>query len=165
MARRHQTIKDPAAELRLFRRRVALLLGLMALAGGGLLLRLGFLQVVQHDRYATASRSNSIRAAVIAPARGVITDRNGTLLAENVSSYSLYLTPENVPDTAATLAGLGRLIELRPADLERFASLRRTRPRFEAQGLRRNLDDTDAERVAAHRHQFPGVGLGGGRAG
>jgi penicillin-binding protein 2 len=159
--RRHQTIKDPAAELRLFRRRAALLLGLMALAGGGLLLRLAFLQVLQHDRYATASRNNSIRAEVIAPARGVITDRNGTLLAENVSSYSLYLTPENVPDTAATLAGLGRLIDLRPADLERFASLRRTRPRFEALVLRRNLDDTEAARFAAHRHQFPGVELRG----
>ena len=161
MVRRHQTIKDPAAELRLFRRRAALLLGLMALAGGGLLLRLAFLQVLQHDRYATASRKNSIRAEVIAPARGVITDRNGTLLAENVSSYSLYLTPENVPDTAATLAGIGRLIDLRPADLERFASLRRTRPRFEALVLRRNLDDTEAARFAAHRHQFPGVELRG----
>ncbi len=161
MVRRQQTIKDPAAELRLFRRRAALLLVLMALAGGGLLVRLGFLQVVQHDRYATASRNNSIRAEVIAPARGVITDRNGTLLAENVSSYSLYLTPESVPDTAATLAGLGRLIDLRPADLERFASLRRTRPRFEALVLRRNLDDTEAARFAAHRHQFPGVELRG----
>lgn len=69
MARRHQTIKDPAAELRLFRRRVTLLLVLMALAGAGLLARLSFLQVVQHDRYATASQDNSIRAEVIAPAR------------------------------------------------------------------------------------------------
>jgi len=125
MVRRHQTIKDPAAELRLFRRRAALLLGLMALAGGGLLLRLAFLQVLQHDRYATASRKNSIRAEVIAPARGVITDRNGTLLAENVSSYSLYLTPENVPDTAATLAGIGRLT--RPASC-RPGALRQPAP-------------------------------------
>ncbi len=161
MARRHQTIKDPAAELRLFRRRVTLLLVLMALAGAGLLARLSFLQVVQHDRYATASQDNSIRAEVIAPARGVITDRNGTLLAQNVSSFSLYLTPENVPDTAATLAALGRLIDLRPPDLERFASLRRIRPRFEALLLRRNLDDTEAARFAAHRHRFPGVELRG----
>lgn len=161
MARRHQTIKDPAAELRLFRRRVTLLLLLMTLAGGGLLARLTFLQVLQHDRYATASRDNSIRAEVIAPARGVITDRNGTLLAQNVSSFSLYLTPENVPDEQAALTALGRLIDLRPADLERFASLRRSRPRFEALVLRRNLDDTEAARFAAHRHQFPGVELRG----
>ena len=161
MARRYQTIKDPAAELRLFRRRVALLLLVMMLAGAGLLARLAFLQVLQHDRYATASRDNSIRAEVIAPARGVITDRNGTLLAENVSSFSLYLTPENVPDTGATLEALGRLIALRPADLERFASLRRSRPRFEALVLRRNLDDIETARFAAHRHQFPGVELRG----
>ena len=159
MARRHQTIKDPAAELRLFRRRVWLLLLMMALAGTGLLGRLLFLQVLQHDRYATASRDNSIRAEVIAPARGVITDRNGTLLAENVSSFGLYLTPENVPDEPATLAALGRLIDLRPADLERFAGLRRSRPRFEALVLRRNLDDTETARFAAHRHRFPGVEL------
>ncbi|MDD3650776.1 penicillin-binding protein 2 [Immundisolibacter sp.] len=161
MARRHQTIKDPAAELRLFRRRAWLLLAVMALAGVGLLARLTFLQVLQHDRYATASRDNSIRAEVIAPARGVITDRNGVLLAENVSSYSLYVTPENVPDLDATLAALAQRIELRPADLERFASLRRGRPRFEALVLRRHLDETEAARFAVQRHRFPGVELRG----
>ena len=161
MPRRHQTIKDPAAEVRLFRRRVTLLLVLMALAGLGLLTRLAFLQVLQHKRYATASNANSIRAEVIAPARGVITDRNGVLLAENVSSYSLYLTPESVPDIDATLAALGRVIDLRQMDVERFASLRRSRPRFEALQLRRNLDDVEAARFAAHRHQFPGVELRG----
>ncbi len=161
MVRRHQTIKDPAAELRLFRGRAVLLLIVMALAGSGLLARLAFLQVLQHDRYATASRDNSIRAEVIAPARGVITDRNGVLLAENVSSFSLYVTPENVGDLDATLAALGRRIDLRPADLERFASLRRSRPRFEALVLRRHLDETEAARFAVHRYRFPGVELRG----
>lgn len=161
MARRHQTIKDPATELRLFRSRAKLLLILMALAGGGLLARLVFLQVLQHDRYATASRDNSIRAEVIAPARGVITDRNGVLLAENVSSFSLYVTPENVADLDATLAALGRRIDLQPVDLERFASLRRSRPPFEALVLRRHLNETEAARFAVHRHRFPGVELRG----
>ena len=159
--RRRQAIKDPPAELRLFRRRVGVLLIVMALAGAGLLARLAVLQVAQHKRYATASRDNSIRAEVIAPARGVITDRSGVLLAENVSSYSLYLTPENVPGIDATLAALGQVIALRPADLERFASLRRSRPRFEALLLRRHLDDTEAARFAAQRHRFPGVELRG----
>lgn len=161
MRRRHQTIKDPPAELRLFRRRVTLLLIVMAVAAIGLLVRLAFLQVAQHKRYATASRDNSIRAEVIAPARGVITDRNGVLLAENVSSYSLYATPENLADSDRTLAALGQLIALRPADLERFASLRRSRPRFEALLLRRHLDDTEVARFAAQRHRFPGVELRG----
>ena len=161
MPRRRQAIKDPPAELRLFRRRVGVLLIVMALAGVGLLARLAVLQVAQHKRYATASRDNSIRAEVIAPARGVITDRSGVLLAENVSSYSLYLTPENVPGIDATLAALGQVIALRPADLERFASLRRSRPRFEALLLRRHLDDTETARFAAQRHRFPGVELRG----
>ena len=161
MRRRPQAIKDPAAEARLFRRRALVLLTLMALAGIGLLARLTVLQVVQHDRYATASRNNSIRAEAIAPARGVITDRSGRLLAENVSSYSLYVTPENVPDLPATLVELGQLLELREADLERFARLRQSRPRFEALPLRRNMDDIEAARFAAHRHRFTGVELRG----
>lgn len=161
MRRRPQAIKDPAAEARLFRRRALLLLALMALAGAGLLARLTVLQVVQHDRYATASRNNSIRTEAIAPARGVITDRAGRLLAENVSSYSLYVTPENVSDLPATLAELGELLDLREADVERFDHLRRSRPRFEALPLRRNLDDVEAARFAAHRHRFTGVELRG----
>ncbi|WP_372716076.1 penicillin-binding protein 2 [Immundisolibacter sp.] len=161
MPRQRQTIKDPAAELRLFRKRVVLVLALMALIGGLLVARLAWLQVVQHDRYATASHNNSIRAEVIAPARGIITDRNGTLLAENVSSFSLYLTPENVPDLDATLRGLEALVSLRPADLERLAQLRRSRPRFEALVLRRYLDESEAARFAVHRHNFPGVELRG----
>lgn len=161
MRRRPQAIKDPATEARLFRRRAVLLLALMLLAGCGLLARLTVLQVVQHDRYATASRNNSIRTEAIAPARGVITDRAGRLLAENVSSYSLYVTPENVPDLPSTLAELGRLLDLREVDLERFNRLRHSRPRFEALPLRRNLDDVETARFAAHRHRFTGVELRG----
>ncbi|MDX1443750.1 MAG: penicillin-binding protein 2, partial [Gammaproteobacteria bacterium] len=95
----------------------------------------------------------------LAPNRGLIFDRNGVLLAENVPNYQLEIIPEQVPDLAATLDRLGDIIDLRPADIERFNKLRRTKRSFQPIPLRYSLTDEDVARFAVHRQDFPGVDI------
>jgi penicillin-binding protein 2 len=62
-----------------------------------LLGRFIWLQVIQHDFYQTRAEDNRIALIPIVPNRGVITDRNGIVLARNYSAFTLEITPSQVP--------------------------------------------------------------------
>ncbi len=66
------------------------------------------LQVLDHDVYATRSEANRIKPRPVVPGRGMIYDRNGRLLAENVPAFRLDVTPDKVKDMDATLEGWRR---------------------------------------------------------
>ncbi len=89
---------------RLLYLRTGLLLCLLLLSA-----RLWYLQVVKGTYYRELADQNRVRTVDLKPARGLIFDRHGELLANNVPSFNLYLTVEDIRDReglAATLEGL-----------------------------------------------------------
>ena len=97
-----RSIKDYRGESILFRRRalagfVLILLGLCLLIA-----RFTFLQVMHHDEFVTRSQNNRVKPRAIPPARGLIYDRNGILLADNVPAFRLEVVPEQVITRRAT---------------------------------------------------------------
>ncbi len=127
----------------------------------GLSARLLYLQVNSHDHYQTLSEENRIKLLPIPPTRGMIFDRNGVVLAENVPSFSLDIIPERVSDIEATLNELGRLVAISPDELARFHNLMKRKRRFERVTLKTHLSDDEIARVAVKRHQMPGVDISG----
>jgi penicillin-binding protein 2 len=134
--------------------------------GGVLLLvlvsRLWYLQVVEHEHFTTLSEDNRVKLQPIPPNRGLIYDRNGTLMAENLPSYRLEITPEQVDDMGATLAALEDIIGIRAIDRSRFEKLLSRKPRFEAIPLRFHLNDREVAQFSVDRHKFPGVEITAG---
>ena len=152
-------LKDHYHEASLFRFRAMMAALIATLAVFLLLGRLYYLQSINYDHYSTLSQNNRVRLMAVAPTRGLIYDRNGVLIAENLPSYRLEIIPEEVDDMDATLAGLRSFISFDEEDLERFHStLKRKRP-FEGIALLTNLNDEQVARVAANRHRFPGVDI------
>src|SRR4249920_3173897 len=98
-----QPMKNPHAEAEQFRRRALEGFLGIALALCGLAFGYFRLQVLQHLEYSTRSEANRIKARPIVPARGLIYDRNGKLLADNVPAYRLEVVPEQTGDLDATL--------------------------------------------------------------
>jgi penicillin-binding protein 2 len=158
------TLKDHFLEFRLFTNRVIILLVMCGLILLALFSRLFYLQVIAHDHYTTLSEDNRVKLQPIAPNRGLIYDRNGILLAENLPSFRLEITPEQVDDMQATLAGLAKIIDIRDTDRDRFERLLRSKPRFEAVPLRFHLSDEEVARFAVNRYRFPGVDIQAGLA-
>ena len=151
--------KNPHAEVEQFRRRAALgffgvLLGLGVL--GGWYFKL---QVLDHDVYVTRSEANRIKARPVVPGRGLIYDRNGKLLAENVPAFRVDVTPNKVEDMAATLAGLKVIFSLDEEDIERFNQSRRARRSFMPVTLKLRVSDEEMARFAVDRWRYPGVEL------
>ena len=75
---------------------------------GSLLFRLISLQVIQGTSWLDQAVENYTTTVSIAPARGIIYDRNGFILAGNVASYSVVITPAELPDSAADIQNIYR---------------------------------------------------------
>lgn len=151
------TIKDYIFESRLFLRRSIAALLVAALLLGVLVSRLIYLQIFAHEHYATLSDDNRVKIEPLPPNRGLIYDRNGLLLAENLPSYRLEITPEQVRNLDETLDRLAALINIRDLDRKRFYKLRERTPSFNPVPLRFHLSDEEVARFAVDRHLFPGV--------
>ncbi len=94
-------VRNPERELLFFRRRLAIAGALVFIAFAGLCARFVYLQVARHSHYETLAESNRIAVVPIPPNRGVITDRNGVVLAQSDSAYTLEIQPSRVARTRA----------------------------------------------------------------
>jgi penicillin-binding protein 2 len=152
-------IKDHWAEQRMFLRRTIAAGVIMAILIGAVLTKLVQLQVVRHDYYVDLSQGNRVRVEPVPPNRGLILDRNGVVLAENLPAYQLELTREQVPDVDATLQVLVGLKLVEADDIDRLKRLIRSRPLFEAVPIRLQLTDEEVARFAVRRYDIPGVDI------
>ena len=150
-------LKNPERELFLFHRRLSIAGMLVALALGGLIARFFYLQVVQHRHYQTLAETNRIAIVPIVPNRGVIRDRNGIVLAQSYSAYTLEIQPARVKDLNQTIDALAEVIDVQPRDRKRFKKLLDESRNFESLPLRTRLTDNEVARFAVNRYRFPGV--------
>ena len=100
------------------RRLVVLRIGLL-LVVGLLAVRLWHLQIREGPYYRDLSENNRTRSVLLEPARGLIYDRHGVLLANNVPSFSLYVTLEDVKDREGLIQKLADLLGLDPAMIKK----------------------------------------------
>jgi len=124
-----------------------------------LVLRLTDLQLLQHETFTTRSRENRVKVQPLPPTRGLIYDRNRILLAQNLPSYSLEITPEQVPDLDAAIEELGKIIPIGESDYSRFQRLRRQSRRFDKVPIRVRLTQDEVAAFAVNRHRFPGIDI------
>lgn len=152
-----EALKEPIRERQLYQQRLTTAAVLVVMLLLVLVGRYFQLQVMQHETYRTQSDRNRIQLQPIAPKRGLIFDRNGALLAENIPSYSLNIVRERVEDIHATLDTLKSLIALDDDEIEKFAQrLQRRRP-YQAVPLRFRLTEEEIATIAVNRYRMPGV--------
>jgi penicillin-binding protein 2 len=155
--RRRDALKNVGDERNAFFAR-SIVAVLFLLAGLTLLIaRLVNLQFVQHGYFSTRADENRMRVVPVAPVRGLIYDRNGTVLAQNQPSFVLEITPERIRDMNALLGELSAIVELSATDIERFRERVRKTPRYRGVPLRSNLSMEEVARYEIRRHDFPGV--------
>ncbi len=152
-------LKDVYLERAIFSSRL-FLLALIGLAlTGTLVFRLVNLQIVEHDRYRLMAENNRVRLSPIPPSRGLIYDRNGHVLANNIPSYTLELVPEQIEDLPNTLLRLSRIIELGDDEIAAFKKLEKRSRKFHAIPLKFNLSEEEVARFYVDQFLFPGVSI------
>jgi penicillin-binding protein 2 len=152
-------IKDYLRESRLFTQRAVIAGLIVVLLLTSLILRLAHLQITGHEHFTTLSRENRVKLVPLPPTRGLIYDRNGVILAQNLPTHSLEIIPEQVEDMAKTLEALERIIDISEEDLKRFQKRRKQRRRFDSIPIRVRLSEEEVARFAVNQHLFPGVSI------
>ncbi|TMH30546.1 MAG: penicillin-binding protein 2 [Betaproteobacteria bacterium] len=150
-------LKNPEREMQYFRRRMSITGVLVIVAFGGLFGRFVYLQLIEHRHYQTLAESNRIAIVPIVPNRGVITDRNGVVVAQSYSAYTLEIAPSRVKNLDAMIDELSTIIDVQPRDRKRFKRLLDESKFFESLPLRTRLTDEEVARFAVNRYRFPGV--------
>lgn len=150
-------LKDHFHETQIFNQRALVAAVIMLLLLSLLLSRLFFLQISNQKHYETLSENNRISIQPIAPTRGLIFDRNGILLAQNLPSYTLAIIPERVKNLDDTLKKLKTLIHISKNDLKNFKKNRLRKRRFEGIPLRFRLNDEEVAIISVQQNKLPGV--------
>ena len=140
-----------------YQRRLTLAAILVVLCFLGLLGRFFYLQVVQYRHFATLAEANRIDVQPEAPNRGIITDRNGLVLASNYSAYTLELNPQKIADVDAAIDEVGKIVEISARDRRRFKRLYEEFRTNDSLPLKSRLSDEEVARVAANRFRLPGI--------
>src|SRR6185312_14027865 len=129
--RKRIAIKDHQQEIQLISQRCITILVIMAILIVLLFVRLAYLQVTNHDHFTTLSQKNCLDLVPLEPTRGLIYDRNGILLAENVPVYSLDIIPNKIMNMPRTLAEIAKIIPISDNDIAQFQKQLKQHRRFD----------------------------------
>jgi len=77
--------------------RIVIIYALVVLVFGYYVVRLFDLQIIERDAYVRQADDNRTKEISVQTERGVIYDRNGIVLARNVASYNITITPADLP--------------------------------------------------------------------
>ena len=122
-----------------------------------LILRLMYLQIIEHHFYETLSERNVINVIPVTPTRGVIYDRNGVVLAKNLPVYSLMITTARVKNVNDTLEALKKVVDLTPEEIKTFLRIRNQYYPYQAIPLKKALTEAEIDRFYIEQYRFPGV--------
>jgi penicillin-binding protein 2 len=160
--RRHSRMKafrNPQQEVDLFRSRAAVAALIVLVAFGLLAARLLWLQVVRHEELYRRAEEQRTALVPVTASRGLIRDRNGIVIAENFSAYTLEINPRQVENVAATIDELASVVDIQPRDRRRFKKLQDELKGADSIPIRTRMSDEEVARFTAQRYRFPGVEL------
>ncbi len=140
-----------------FTRRALFLMGAQVAVFGGLAAQLYKVQVVDGGRYATLADENRISARLIAPPRGRVLDRFGTVLGGNRINWRALLVAEQTTDVTGTLESFSRIVPLAEHEKARIEREVHRHRRFIPIMLREFLSWEDMARIEVNAPDLPGV--------
>lgn len=155
---RRTILRDHHGERYSFQLRLVVVATAVLIGFAVLLSRFVYLQVIQREKYHTLAESNRISLVPIPPSRGIITDRNGIVLAHNYSAYTLEITQAKLTGKLEdTINELATFVEITAKDRRRFKKLLDESKDFESLPIKTRLTDAEVARFAAQAFRFPGV--------
>ncbi|MFN3233942.1 MAG: penicillin-binding protein 2 [Gammaproteobacteria bacterium] len=149
-------LKNYRHEIALVSRRILFALMVIFVLMLALTFRLAYLQIAKHKLYTTLSKKNRIEIHPIEPNRGLIFDRNGELLAENVPVFSLDIIPKKAGNIKAQIQELQKFIPISDSEIESFYKALRQHRQFEDVPLKLKLTPEEVAIFSVNRYRFPG---------
>ncbi|MEZ7818801.1 MAG: penicillin-binding protein 2 [Candidatus Azotimanducaceae bacterium] len=152
------SIKDPGREQEMFVGRAITLFVFVVILFAVLVARMLTLQISEHETYQLRADNNRTQIQTLVPPRGMIYDRNGRLLADNQTSFSLAVVAERAEDVEGLLTSIIEILSLTPEQVERIRTvLNKPRRADSAAVILESLSEKQVALLAVNRHRLRGV--------
>ncbi len=146
-------------EKKISRKRVTIMAGIILLLIGIILARFYYLQITLNSNFTTLSDQNRVHGRSIAPLRGLITDRNGIVLAQNVPSFELNIIPEHSTNIKQLVTHIRQIIKISDDEVEEFwQHLNRFKSLpYQRVPLKFQLSEQEVAILAINEYRLPGM--------
>jgi penicillin-binding protein 2 len=137
--------------------RLTVLQYVVAVAFGALAVGFWVFQIAQHDKFLEMAENNRLRKVPLPAPRGLIVDREGRVLVDNQSTFSIVLDREqtkNIPEVLRTVAAATGVSE---AQLRDTVNRRRKDPTYRPIVLIDNATLPQVIAISARALELPGV--------
>lgn len=150
------TNEDATFKRRLFFAAVCTLSGMLIL-----LSRAAFLQILEHEHYATQSDNNRIQNQAVPPIRGIIYDRKGRTLATNKPAFSLNIINERKYDAKIIIEMLKEHIDLSEKEIQTFYKQKRHNNYKPGAliPLKTDLTQEEISKISINKYRIEGIAI------
>lgn len=143
----------------MFSRRAFVLGGMQTGLLGVLAGRLAWLQIAEGKKYKTLSDKNRIHTKILAPSRGLIFDRSGSILAENTQNFRAMIVPEQSENVERILEKLRPILNLSDGDVERALENISKVAKFSSVEIKDDLSWEEVSQIEVNLPDFPGLSI------
>lgn len=154
-------LTDHFRETRLVNDRLIFAALLAVLLFSIVMIRLVVLQVMEYEHFEALSDKNRVDIEPLPPQRGLIFDRNGVVLAENIPTFSVELIPEKVTDIEATVNELAIMLSIDDEDVTEIKQQIKIQRRFRRVVVRQRLTEKEVALLSVNLHRLAGVDIVG----
>jgi len=140
-----------------FNRRSLLIGGLQTGIGVLLAVRLGWIALIQNEKYATLAESNRVSLTLLPPRRGAILDRNNQQLASNRVEFRIDIIPERLVDKDATVTDLAHLLGFDAVQIQDLQDKLDKAHGYQPIEVVSGLEPKDYDKVLVRLPDMPGV--------
>ena len=148
---------NPEVEKNIFLRRATFALLFISFLTILLFARYFNLQITNYENFVTYSENNRVHVRPLVPARGIIYDRNGEILAHNVPITNLSIVKEHTDDLTDLIERIKLLIEIDESDVSEFHQRLARRKPYEPTPLKYDLSEHEQAIIAVNEYMLDGI--------
>ena len=116
------------------------------------------LQISSFTDYEIASLKNKTREVLIQPRRGIIYDRNGEIIVNNVPSYNLIINPSEINDLDSTLSNIKKIIDLSDLEIKNAQDNFSLKKKLNRELiLKTNLTNEEIAKFEVRKYKYPNL--------
>jgi penicillin-binding protein 2 len=112
-------------------------------------------QILDFKKYWALSEANRTRENMISAPRGLITDRNDVILADNAGSFKASIIRENCQDFDRSVKEISHFLQIEESELKARIAKYASFPLFKPIVVKDNLDLREVSRIESKKLEFP----------
>jgi penicillin-binding protein 2 len=114
------------------------------------------LQISEYSEYETASIENKTKEVLVQPIRGIIYDRSGKIIVNNLPTYDLIIRPSQIKNIDSLLSELSLIISLDRNELDYVIENFDLKARYNRElVVKKNLSEIEIAKFEVRSYRFP----------